>query len=130
MSAFVAYLLGLATIPAVYLIFAGWIRFSLWLTARLEKRGISMEFRAKRNLENIPNYQLERDIWFESGWLIYRGFWVRDVERYFGDEDRFVTDVVRTTWTGFGNPSGPYFAIYHKTKLATDVKPGQPVSLS
>lgn len=113
MSGFLWYLLGLLTLPGLWLL--GWLVLSLWwgLLGLLKTRwGVTMEWKRERAPEDIPNWRFKRDIWFEKKWrrpasLAFSGHWCRD------ERGRSWA----TRWVGFGHPDGPALIIYRKREL-------------
>ena len=108
------YLLGLATLPAlaVFLYVLGRVIFALidWL----DKRGWTMDLKAKRKVSQISEYILRNNIWFERArGPVFSGHWCRD--EFNGHAE---ATVVVTRWWGIGSVHGPCAVVYYKRKLS------------
>lgn len=99
------YLLGLFTIPAVVLAFVTYVRVVHALAKFFLKHGYFVEWHGNRAPEEISDYTLSHDIWFErSRGPIYTGHWCR--------LDRHKEKTLATRWIGFGRASGRSVTFY------------------
>lgn len=104
------YWLGVATLPALGAALAILIRLNGAIVDALGRRGWKVSLKASRKPENISDFTLQHDIWFErQHGPIFTGHWCRESLR---DEGW-----VATRWLGIGNASGRSLIVYHKRAL-------------
>lgn len=101
------YWLGVATLPALSTALAILIRLIGALVGALGRRGWKAQIKTSRKPEDISDFTLQHDIWFErQRGPIFTGHWCRESLR----EEGWIV----TRWLGVGNASGRSLIIYHK----------------
>lgn len=101
-----AYLLGLATLPALAVLGAG----ALYVHARtlrwLERRwGINFEVKWRRDVNGISDYVLRNNIWWERAFgPVFAGGWHRPS----------INGPLFTRWLGVGSVDGPCVMAFRK----------------
>lgn len=120
-----AYLLGLATLPALALVAYAALRLVGVLCRVANRRGFTMEVRLRSGYEGVTDYTLRNGIWFESPrGPIFRGLWYRVEPKYDEPEPVFVT-----RWVGLGSPEGPCLIVFHKRHLGDQALPPERIKL-
>ena len=106
MNPWVAYVLGLLTLPAL----AGLVALYVFLTTWLDHRfGITYDLKFRRDVQGITDYTLRHDIWWERSWgPFFAGGWYRDNEMGRRRINR---------WIGLGGVDGPCFVVYRSVVL-------------
>lgn len=102
------YLLGLITLPALAGLFV--LACGAWrqLAAFADRHGYSVETMWARNVDDISEYTLRNDIWFErSRGPIFTGHWCRTSKRR----------LLATRWLGIGSTRGPCVIFYKRRDL-------------
>lgn len=104
------YLLGLVTLPALAL--AGLVSLGAywWIQAYLERRwGLAWEGSWRRKVDEISDYMLRHNIWWERqfGPVFAGGWW-----RHERGADRI------NRWIGLGRPGGPCLMFFRKRILS------------
>lgn len=103
---------GFFAFPALMFGLAHATRAAFRLSVRLEKRNWSVQYRAKRLLEDVlaKNDLLRSEIWFERSYgPVFTGHWVRQNARTSGD--------LVTRWVALGRRTGPCIMILHMKEL-------------
>ncbi len=106
-----AYLLGLFTLPALWLAFVlavrAYFRIEKWLDSRF---GIEWDLKTSRDVEGISEYTLRHNIWWERSWgPVFAGGWYREEPKYMAAPvPKF------NRWVGLGMTNGPCLIFYRK----------------
>lgn len=109
MTTTIAYLLGLLTLPILAGVYVGFTFLIVLLDDRL---GVSFEGKRKRRVDEVSDYVLHHDIWWERTFgPIFVGGWYRENYR----EGREVPLIGR--WVGLGRPAGPCFMVIRTRTL-------------
>lgn len=105
------YWLGVATVPAVVVAavgaFVAWVRSIDWLA----RRGITFEGKTRRRVDEISDYVLRNNIWWERSFgPLFIGGWYR--EKGYETTTRHIN-----RWVGLGSVNGPCAMVIRAREL-------------
>lgn len=103
------YWLGVLTIPVaaatLFLLFIGWVRTIDFLDSTF---GLSFEVRLSRSMENVSDYTLRHDIWWERSWgPFFTGGWYHERSG----------SCLFNRWVALGSVNGPCLMVFRKHVL-------------